>query len=1194
MNDRKLKIAIATKETFYDNYFQNKELTWESLKKRLSTPKKIKISISEYEMKNETEKNAIKNIGAFVGGEIKGNIREKENIMKRSFLALDADGVPKDFVEKVRESQINSLIYTTASHNPDNENYRYRTIVPLSSDITKEEFEPIARKIAELIGIEYFDKVSFNPAQATFLPMVFTDSKWECYELNQEIPFIGPEFVLSQYKDYRDRTSWPRFGNINIHEGEGEKKDPRLEDSIEGAFCRTYSVEDILDDHPDIYAKSRKRDRYSYVLGTNADGVSLWGRREGKGENIFVTSHHSSDPNGGVTMNAFELYTVLNYKALDDEVDLEQFSYYQRPSMVASKDKAMQDKGVLKNNLSFNKEEVEENILKEVDSIKFILEEENVRKREKFSNPEYISKVNDILFVDGVDYKDEKLTIKEKFDKEKDEQENISNGEMFMQVSNLLEDGFSLFGDEDEDFEDGEEDSRDEEEDFEDEEEEKDNSFKEEEKKIKEEIKIRDQKRDQSGKIIVETKNDSLDEERILLKRFEQQFGKKSLKKVIKTSKLEYFTFEDISFHANFGIKGDERENLNPIEYYATLEKEQKKDVDTILSIPKGMILQEFDKILGYPVKWQGATEDSPGGLIPEINASNFKNIEEDKNNYTEERQKLPIFRPYPAPLTENWQTFLKTKGAKGEIQNSISNIKLILTKDRNICTGIVGENRLRGLSYDVDPEAIIWKTKNTLDENSTKWSDKYDHSSFLYYLEEVYEITTSQDKNIINALNNIFHSRRFNPFNILLDQTPKWDGIRRVPTLYIDYLGVKDDDQGIARLGASLTVQMMIGRTLSPGIGADIIIGIVGPQGAGKSTFFNKLAHGYHDGSMPKVHDHQKASESLVNRIIKEDAEGVSIEGSSSKEAKRFFELTRDEYRRPYDKQVTSEARCNIFVITTNNLEYLSDITGNRRHFPLTARPNKAKKSVWRDLDEEWPQIMAESLWMYRNPKETLVRGDGFRNRSIIIPEHMKETVAKHVSMYMMKDQLQRDIENFLFEMVPPEYDDYSKIERKKFSTDDFSSRVMKGEYRRESEIDLPLVPRKEICLDQVTEELLRNNKNFNFTDNKLSRRVMQLLENMPELEKEDISSTHVDGRRSVKPYSRQSNVYRVTEAAQETAKKSFAEKYAETVSYSKNVEVLQKNSDKGRVEDDDKKIIAMLGGDFKEEDLSEDEFPF
>ena len=42
------------------------------------------------------------------------------------------------------------------------------------------------------------------------------------------------------------------------------------------------------------------------------------------------------------------------------------------------------------------------------------------------------------------------------------------------------------------------------------------------------------------------------------------------------------------------------------------------------------------------------------------------------------------------------------------------------------------------------------------------------------------------------------------------------------------------------------------------------------------------------------------------------------------------------DAYRRPFDKRVDEHPRQCIFIGTTNNIEFLTDKTGNRRYYPV------------------------------------------------------------------------------------------------------------------------------------------------------------------------------------------------------------------------------------------------------------------
>ena len=55
-------------------------------------------------------------------------------------------------------------------------------------------------------------------------------------------------------------------------------------------------------------------------------------------------------------------------------------------------------------------------------------------------------------------------------------------------------------------------------------------------------------------------------------------------------------------------------------------------------------------------------------------------------------------------------------------------------------------------------------------------------------------------------------------------------------------------------------------------------------------------------------------------------------------------------------------------FFGTTNTYDFLKDMTGNRRFWPVDVEPERAKKDLWTDFtDEEVRQVWAEAVCLFR-----------------------------------------------------------------------------------------------------------------------------------------------------------------------------------------------------------------------------------
>ena len=79
-----------------------------------------------------------------------------------------------------------------------------------------------------------------------------------------------------------------------------------------------------------------------------------------------------------------------------------------------------------------------------------------------------------------------------------------------------------------------------------------------------------------------------------------------------------------------------------------------------------------------------------------------------------------------------------------------------------------------------------------------------------------------------------------------------------------------------------------------------------------------------------------QKSIELLKGAWIVEIPELAAFKGADIESLKAFVTQTVDRYRKPWDKNISVLPRRCVFIGTTNNHQFLSDMTGNRRFFPV------------------------------------------------------------------------------------------------------------------------------------------------------------------------------------------------------------------------------------------------------------------
>lgn len=180
-----------------------------------------------------------------------------------------------------------------------------------------------------------------------------------------------------------------------------------------------------------------------------------------------------------------------------------------------------------------------------------------------------------------------------------------------------------------------------------------------------------------------------------------------------------------------------------------------------------------------------------------------------------------------------------------------------------------------------------------------------------------------------------------------------EWDGVPRVDTWLSDYLGARRT-AWISTAGRLWMLQAMA-RALRPGCQGDLTVVLEGRQGCGKTSAMRILGGHWYHALKRKVGD-KDASLELRGAWIVELEELDAIQGVDASRIKGFLTATTDRYRPPYGRNVVEYRRRCVFVGTTNEAEYLHDMTGARRFAPIEVGALK-RDELERDRDQLWAE---------------------------------------------------------------------------------------------------------------------------------------------------------------------------------------------------------------------------------------------
>lgn len=313
-NNKSLRISMAgTRKT---KHWPKAAVLWSEFVDRLKNPVRSTETMEEYLSFPKSKQDELKDVGGFVGGTFANDIRKSVYVEGRDLLTLDMDhiatGGTEDVLKRIAGLGCAAAVYSTRKH----AGYapRLRVIVPLDRTAASDEYEPASRKLASLIGIELCDPTTFDVSRLMYWPSCCRDGEYVLEVFDH--PFCSLDGLLGMYSDWKDISQWPQVPGIEAVERRrlAKQEDPASKRGIIGAFCRTYTVSQAMERFiPGMYEETDIPGRYTYTGGSTVGGAILY---DG---DMFLYSHHATDPCSGLLVNAFDLVRLHKYGDQDQE-----------------------------------------------------------------------------------------------------------------------------------------------------------------------------------------------------------------------------------------------------------------------------------------------------------------------------------------------------------------------------------------------------------------------------------------------------------------------------------------------------------------------------------------------------------------------------------------------------------------------------------------------------------------------------------------------------------------------------------------------------------------------------------------------------------------------------------------------------------------------------------------------------------
>ena len=328
----------------------------------------------------------------------------------------------------------------------------------------------------------------------------------------------------------------------------------------------------------------------------------------------------------------------------------------------------------------------------------------------------------------------------------------------------------------------------------------------------------------------------------------------------------------------------------------------------------------------------------------------------------------------------------------KGQVKNSMQNVYRVFTSDPML-HGAICYNILTGR---IDICKSLWWERTV-----TAMSDT-DFNYLMLYLESQYGL--NHENRIRKALTVVAHQNQYHPIREYLSHL-EWDGTERVRYAMHHFLGAEVSDythevMQLFLLGA-------ISRVFHPGCKFELMLCLVGGQGAGKSTFFRFLAcrDEWFSDDLKRIDDENVFRKMQGHWIIEMSEMIATANAKSIEDIKSFLSRSKETYKVPYATEPEDRLRQCVFGGTSNTLDFLPlDRSGNRRFLPVMVYPEQAEVHILEDeaaSRQYMEQLWAEAMVIYRQGKIQLKLSKEMNEQLVVLqkqfmPEDTKAGVIQ------------------------------------------------------------------------------------------------------------------------------------------------------------------------------------------------------
>lgn len=326
-------------------------------------------------------------------------------------------------------------------------------------------------------------------------------------------------------------------------------------------------------------------------------------------------------------------------------------------------------------------------------------------------------------------------------------------------------------------------------------------------------------------------------------------------------------------------------------------------------------------------------------------------------------------------------------------------------------------------LAYDMLKETIVFTRPSFTAKGSKKGDlvNDTDISIIKGRIERVHGIYN--DAKLNDAIEQVSSDNAFHPIKLYLESLT-WDGVPRIDTFLVDYMGAEDN--AYTREAFRKMLLAAVTRIYEPGRKFDTALVLYSEQGVGKSTLIQRLSKGWFNDSLTNLSG-KESYEAIQFAWLVELAELSALRKSDIEAVKNFISKREDTYRGAYARRVKTHKRQCVFFGSTNDDEFLKDATGNRRFFPVEVKRTRKTRLIFEpEFDAIVDQLWAEAMEGY------------MLGEALTLSDEAEAIAGGTREEFTERTPIQGLIEEYLDRLFPADYEDRFLAQRLDFLNGD------------------------------------------------------------------------------------------------------------------------------------------------------------